>query len=264
MQKLSSITDKLAGRAAILAGAAFAAGGVTQIVHSQRHAGNRVVGVAGYLALSFAVVALVSAAPSFLALARRARSGAATKAALAAAAGTAVLGVTSITSIVNGQDLSLFNVVAPLTNGAWLIGSIVLAVSLIHAGKVQTAVAVGLPIAWVATIPLATVGGGVIAGAYYLVVGHLLVNHAVERTAPAAAQPATAPQPERTAPHGRPPPTTARAVSASSDRTIPTMTADSARSNRLRGVARAARARLMRLGEPYLTARNRYRLRLKK
>ena len=46
MQKISSITDKLAGRAAILAGAAFAAGGVTQIVHSQRHAGNRVVGAA--------------------------------------------------------------------------------------------------------------------------------------------------------------------------------------------------------------------------
>lgn len=71
MQGISSITDKLAGRAALLAGAAFAAGGITQIVHSQRHAGNRVVGAAGYLVLSFFVVALVSAAPSFLALARR-------------------------------------------------------------------------------------------------------------------------------------------------------------------------------------------------
>jgi hypothetical protein len=192
MQKLSSITDKLAGRAAILAGAAFAAGGVTQIVHSQRHSVNRVVGVAGYLALSFFVVALVSAAPSFLALARRARSGAATKAALAAAAGTAVLGLTSITSIVNGHDLGLFNVLAPLTNAAWLFGSIILAVSLKRAGKVPPAVAVGLPIAWVATIPLATVGGGVIAGAYYLAVGHLLVNHSAEQTAPAAAQPANA------------------------------------------------------------------------
>jgi hypothetical protein len=192
MQKLSSITDEFAGRAAILAGAAFAGGGVTQIVHSQRHAGNRVVGMAGYLALSFFVVALVSAAPSFLALARRARSGAATKAALAAAAGTAVLGLTSITSIVNGQDLSLFNVVAPLTNGAWLVGSIILAVALTRARKVPLAVAVGLPITWVAAIPLATVGGGVIAGAYYLAVGRLLVNHALERTSPAAAQPANA------------------------------------------------------------------------
>jgi hypothetical protein len=192
MQKLTSVTDKLAGRAAILAGAAFAAGGVTQIIHSQRHSGSRVVGVAGYLVLSFFVIALVSVAPSFLALARRARSGAATKAALAAAGGTAVLGLTSIGSIVNGHDLGLFNVLAPLTNGAWLLGSIVLAVSLKRAGAVQTAIAVGLPISWVATIPLATIGGGVLAGAYYLALGYLLVNHAVEQTARAAMRPANA------------------------------------------------------------------------
>jgi hypothetical protein len=192
MPKLSSITDKLAGRAAIVAGAAFAAGGVTQIVHSQRHAGNRVVGVAGYLVLSFFVVALVSAAPSFPALARKARSDAATKAALAAAAGMALLGLTSIASIVNGHDLGLFNVIAPLTNGAWLVGSIVIAVSLKRAGTVPTAVAVGLPLAWVATIPLATVGGGVIAGAYYLALGYLLAHRAGEWTALAAAQPASA------------------------------------------------------------------------
>lgn len=192
MQKLSSISDKLGGRAAILAGAAFAAGGVTQIVHSQRDTGNQVVGLAGYLALSFFVVALVSVAPSFLALARRARSDAARKAALAAAAGTAILGLTSITSIVNGHDLGVFNVVAPLTNAGWLFGSIILGVSLKRAGTVRTALALGLPIAWVATIPLATIGGGVIAGAYYLALGYLLVNQAVEPTAPAAAQPANA------------------------------------------------------------------------
>jgi hypothetical protein len=192
MQKLSSISDKFAGRAAILAGAAFAAGGVTEILHSQRHSGNRVVGVAGYLVLSFFVVALVSVAPSFLALARRARSGAATKAALAAAGGTAVLGLTSIVSIVNGHDLGLFNVVAPLTNGAWLLGSIVLAVSLKRAGKVPAAIAVGLPIAWVATIPLATVGGGVLAGAYYLTLGYLLVNHALDQTGHAVVRPVSA------------------------------------------------------------------------
>jgi hypothetical protein len=192
MQKLSSIADKFAGRAAIIAGAAFAAGGVTQIIHSQRHAGSRVVGVAGHLVLSFFVVALISAAPSFFALARRARSGAATKAAMAAAAGTAILGLTAITSIVNGHDLGLFNVLAPLTNGAWLVGSIILAVSLKRAGTVPTAIAVGLPITWAATIPLATVGGGVISGAYYLALGYLLVHDLGEQSAPAAVQPASA------------------------------------------------------------------------
>jgi hypothetical protein len=172
----------------MLAGAAAAAGGVTQIVHSQRHAGNSVVGVAGYLTLSFFVVFLISVAPSFLALARRARSGLAVNAAVAAAGGTLVLGLTAITSLINGHDLGIFNLVAPLTNAAWLFGSILIAVSLKRAGKVSTAVAVGLPLTWIATIPLATVGGGVIAGAYYLAIGYLLVNDAIER------RPSVAPQ----------------------------------------------------------------------
>ena len=192
MDKLSSITDTFAGRAAILAGAALTAGGVTQIVHSQRQADNRVVGVAGYLALSFFIVALLSIAPSFIALARRARSRVAARAALAAAAGTTILGLTSITSIVNGHDLALFNVVAPVTNAAWLAGSVVLAVSLKRAGRVPAAVAVGLPLAWVATIPLATHGGGVLAGAYYLTIGYLLASDAIERAGRAATQPGTA------------------------------------------------------------------------
>lgn len=192
MQMLSSITDKLTGRAAILAGIALTAGGITQIIHSQRHAGNRVVGVAGYLVLSFFVVALIAVAPSFLALARRARLGAATRAALAAAAGTAVLGLTSITSIVNGHDLGLFNVLAPLTNGAWLLGSLVIAVALKRAATVPTAVAVGLPLAWVATIPLATIGGGVLSGAYYLAVGYLLARGTTDHTPSPAPQPVAA------------------------------------------------------------------------
>jgi hypothetical protein len=192
MQKLSLITDKFAGRATILAGTAFAAGGVTQIVHPQRHADSQVVGVAGYLALSFFILALLSAAPSFIVLARRARSGAATKAALAAAAGTSVLGLTSITSLVNGHDLALFNIVAPLTNAAWLLGSIILAVSLKRASRVPAAVAIGLPLAWVAIIPLASFGGGIIAGAYYLAIGYLLASDAIERANRAATQPSTA------------------------------------------------------------------------
>jgi len=192
MQKLSSISDQLAGRAAMLAGAAAIAGGVTEIVHSQRHSANNVVGVAGYLTLSFFAVFLISVAPGFIALARRGRSRLAMNSAVAAGAGTLVLGLTSITSIANGHDLGLFTVIAPLTNAAWLIGSIIIAVSLERAGKVSTAVAVGLPIAWVATIPLATVGGGVIAGAYYLAIGYLLINDAIERRPRVAPQPASA------------------------------------------------------------------------
>jgi hypothetical protein len=176
----------------MLAGAAATAGGVTEIVHSQRHSGNNVVGVAGYLTLSFFAVFLICIAPTFIALARRAQSAVAVKAAVAAAAGTLALGVTSIASLVNGHDLAIFNVIAPITNAAWLFGSIIIAVSLKRAGKVSTAVAIGLPVAWAATIPLATVGGGVIAGAYYLAIGYLLVNDAIERRPRVAPRPTSA------------------------------------------------------------------------
>jgi len=181
MKKLNSITNTLAGRAAMVGGGAFAAGGVTEIVHSQRGSGNSVVGVAGYLTLSFFAVGLIAIAPTFIALARESKVRAASRAAIAAAAGTAVLGITSITSVVAGHDLGLFNVVAPVTNAAWLFGSIVLAVVLKREATVRSAVAVGLPLAWVATIPLATVGGGVISGGYFLFVGYLLANDAIRR-----------------------------------------------------------------------------------
>ena len=152
MQALSSISNRVAARTTTVAGATFAAGGLTEIVHFQRHSGNNVVGVAGYLTLSFFVVALICVAPSFIALARSARPGIAQKAAVAAAAGTLVLGVTSIASLINGSDLSLFNVVAPVTNAAWFFGSVVLAFALKRSGRVSTFVAVGLPVAWVAAI----------------------------------------------------------------------------------------------------------------
>ena len=86
MTKLNSITDSLAGRAAMLGGAAFAAAGITNLIHSQRHAGSRVIGLAGHLVLSLFVVALVSIGPTLIALARRARPGIAQKAGPVAAA----------------------------------------------------------------------------------------------------------------------------------------------------------------------------------
>ena len=179
MQRITSISNSVAGHAAVAAGSLFAAAGVVQIVHSQRNTGSKVDGLAGHLNLGFSLTALILMAPVFIALARYARSTLATKAAVLAAAGTALLGVTCISSLVNGQDYSFFNVVAPVTNGSWLLGSIVLAVSLKRAGQVPAAVAIGLPFVWVAAIPLATLGGGLIAGAYLMVVGYLLVNAAI-------------------------------------------------------------------------------------
>lgn len=186
-----SISTRFAGRAALLGGAAFAAGGLTQIVHSQRHSGDRVVGVSGHLTLAFFVVSLIAIAPSFIALGRSARPGVAQTAALAAAAGTVLLGVTSFTSLVNGRDLAVFIVVAPLTNAAWLFGSLILGVSLWRTRTVSRVIAGALPAAWIAAIPLATIGGGVLAGAFYLWLGYLLADGAIPARA-AALQPARA------------------------------------------------------------------------
>ena len=191
MSKVSNISNSLAGRLAMAGGALFAADGVLQIVNPQ-HTGSQIVGVAGHLNIAFFLVGLILISPTFLVLARYARAGKAQKAARAAAFGTFVLGVTCISSLVMGHDGVWFNAIAPLTNAAWLFGSIILAVSLKREGRVPTIVAVGLPVAWVATIPLGTLGGGLITGAYFLAVGYLVASDAIERSRAPLAQPAHA------------------------------------------------------------------------
>ena len=150
-------------------------------MHSQRDSGTDVVGVAGHLNLGFFLAGLILMSPMFIALARFARSEVATKVALVTAAGTTLLGVTCITSLVHGADYGFFLVVAPLTNAAWLLGSVVLAVLLKRQSRVPTAVAIGLPVVWITSIPLGTLGGGVITGAYLLAVGYLLATGGLER-----------------------------------------------------------------------------------
>jgi len=191
MSKLNNISNSLAARLASAGGALFAADGVLQLVHPQ-DSGSDVVGVAGHLNLAFFLAGLILISPMFLVLARYARPGKAEKAARIAALGTFVLGVTCVSSLVMGHDGPWFNAIAPLTNAAWLFGSIVLAVSLKRSGRIPTIVAVGLPLTWVATIPLATLGGGLISGAYFLTIGYLVASEAIEWMHAPVAQPARA------------------------------------------------------------------------
>jgi hypothetical protein len=189
VSKLKNISGSLAGRLAMAGGALFAAAGVVQIVHSQRDTGSQVAGLAGHLNLAFFLLGLILVSPTFIVLARYARPGKAEKAAVAAALGTSVLGVTCISSLVIGHDGVWFNAIAPLTNAAWLFGSVSLAVSLRRARRVPAIVAIGLPVAWVATIPLATLGGGLITGAYFLAVGYLAASDALEQSQAPLAEP---------------------------------------------------------------------------
>ena len=53
--------------------------------------------------------------------------------------------------------------------------------------RVPRWVYLGLPFVWVAGIPLGTLGGGLIAGAYWLAVGYLLADRSLETRRPAVA-----------------------------------------------------------------------------
>jgi hypothetical protein len=181
---MSLIKSRLGSTAVMAAGAAYAGCGLVQIVHSQRGAGEDVVGVAGYLSLSFFAVALILSAALFLILGERARTD---KGAIAAGIGVVALGVTCISSVINSHDLPFFVVVAPITNALWLFGSIALAVSLKRAGSVPRWVYLGLPLIWVGGIPLSTFGGGLISAAYLLAVGYLLSDGVLETVEPAPA-----------------------------------------------------------------------------
>jgi hypothetical protein len=179
MSKLKTISDTVTGKTTLAAGALFAACGTVQIVHSQRGTGEKVVGLAGHLSLGFFLGAMILVSPLFVALGRRARAGRAEKAAMAAGVGTLLLGLTCISSLAMGHDGVWFRVIAPVTNVAWLFGSIALAVSLKRAGRVPAFVALGLPVMWIGSIPLGTHGGGLISGAYCFAVGHLLASDAL-------------------------------------------------------------------------------------
>jgi hypothetical protein len=172
-----SFIRKHSAAAAMVAGAAFVGSGVVQIVHRQ-DTGENVVGVSGHLMLALFALALIASAVGYLALGERART---TKAAKVVALGTLGLGIASATSVINGHDLVFFKAVAPITNAMWLFGSIALAVSLKRAGRVPRAVYVGLPLVWVAAIPLSMVGGGILAGAYWLAFGYLLADGSLVR-----------------------------------------------------------------------------------
>lgn len=168
-----SITDRIAGSAAAFSGAMMIAGGITQVVHPLWH--PRLVGLTAHLLLSFFVAGWLTMWPAIIALGRRARPGRASRnAAVAAAAAVIALGLVSLTSVIHGDDLPLFPFVAAPANAAWLLGALVLCVSLVRAGEVPRPIAVGLPLSWLLVIPLSHMGGAVLAGVWLGAVALLL------------------------------------------------------------------------------------------
>lgn len=178
---------RLAAAAAIAGGVAWAVSGPLQLAGVNEHE-TQVVTFGEHVLIGLFSLALVLTAPGVLALARHARSDTGAK---VAATGMVLLGLTALSSNINGEDLSFFPVAASFANLLWLAGSIHLAVSLYKAGRVPRWVAIGLPFAQVFALPLSVVGGGLVAGGYWLSVAYLMHVGALENrsavTAPAAA-----------------------------------------------------------------------------
>lgn len=125
----------------------------------------------------FAVSMLVLV-PAHLALGAFARSR---RGSNIAAIGTPLLAVGALSSAVNGEDFSWFPVVAVAANALWFVGGLTLAVSLWRAGRVQRWVAAVLPLTMPVTLLLSQIGGGLLAGAFWLAVGMLMAGDRLTR-----------------------------------------------------------------------------------
>lgn len=162
-----------AGLASMAGGAAMAVCGAMQAVRPT-DADPMVTGEE-HLILGLFAAALVLLIPGVLTLARSG-ARAAVGGAGAVSAGHALLAFGATSSNLHGEDYPWFGAVAVPANLAILIGSVVMAVSLWRAGRVPRPLAAALPVLWLCEIILAQLGGGLIAGLYWLAVGALFLK----------------------------------------------------------------------------------------
>jgi hypothetical protein len=128
--------------------------------------------------LAVFAVSLLVLVPAHLALGRFARSPLGAR---IAAVGTPLLAVGAASSAVNGQDLAWFPAVAVVANGLWLVGSVVLGVSLWRARRVSRWVAVLLPVSMPVTLVLSQAGSGLAVGVFWVAVGALMLSDRLGR-----------------------------------------------------------------------------------
>jgi hypothetical protein len=168
MTKLTHI--RTAALAAMAAGVVFAVGGFIQLTDSQSSQ-TTVVGIEHLgLATFTAYLVLLIPVVAFLAkLAGRTRVPVAVP-----IAGLACLALLTVTSNVRGEDLGIFPFIAIPTNLMIFAGLIALGVALKRNGTFPRAMAIALPLTWIFGLPLSSVGGMVVAGAYWFALGWML------------------------------------------------------------------------------------------
>lgn len=171
MKFTHKITSSLAATFAMLTGCFWISAGAMQLTAGDQIRGETVDNLIAHLSLGVMAAALLLAIPALLKLSTLARSP---RGAYLAIGGQVILATAATTSNIVGYDPTFFMVAAPLGNLLWLAGSIWLAVSLSKAGAVPRWVAIGLPLVQIVSLPLAAMGGGIIAGAWWIATGLFL------------------------------------------------------------------------------------------
>lgn len=172
---IGRVSARLAGTAAVVAGGLSLAIGVLQIVFPQDE--NPEIDPRTRVILLMFTLSLWALAVLFAGLARYARSS---WGAFVGGAGTVLLTVGTVSSAVNGIDLEFFPLVAMAANALWLVGAIGLTVSLVRARRVSVWMALPLPLIQLTLVFFSQMGGGVLAGAYLVALGAVLLAGRVQ------------------------------------------------------------------------------------
>ena len=171
--------------AAVVGGLVYVFCGALQVTQDFEGSHNTIDTTAEYLVTAAFAAALFLTAGAYRVIGALAD---APRVAVAAIVPQVVIGAMCVLSVINGEDASFFNVVAPISLLTWLVSSVVLAVRLRRRDAVPAGVTVALPLLVVATIALSPVGGPILTGAFWLAVGsHVLRSGAPRELAPAAA-----------------------------------------------------------------------------
>jgi len=182
MSTSSNALTRIASLCAMDASAALAVYGILQITDEQSSE-TTVVGIE-HVTLAGLTATLLLLIPMTILLARVAMCP---RIAAIAATGMTALAALTLVSNINGEDPSFFAAVAIPSNLLWFGGWIALAVALKRSGRVPAALAIGLPITWVLSLPLSNFGASIIAAAYWLVVAWLVANDELDRRKAVAA-----------------------------------------------------------------------------
>jgi len=172
-------SPRAAAAGAAVGGAAFAVSGALQATGLD-WTQNTVETPLQHLTMALFALGLVAIIPTLAALARLA-DGRGGYGWIAMAIGQAGVAAASTVSNLRGVDASWFPPAAVVANGLWLLGTFALAVALWRGRRVPKLVAAGLVVAYIGSIPAATVGGGLVTGCYWLAVAYLFSLGALER-----------------------------------------------------------------------------------